>query len=188
MKSSGRRRLSRDGVRGLTFLIGAALMLAVIGIAPFAWEFALNSRMAESKEFLALLEAKVRADPNRAAALSPEAVETMFVKGGTTGLATAELQRVLIDSAEKHGMVIERTRPLPTEMRRGLAVVRMEVNASGDIEALRNYLHGIETGTPLIFVNQVHIAAGPATPDGDISDNLNVRLEVEAFGWWENAT
>jgi general secretion pathway protein M len=112
----------------------------------------------------------------------------MFVKGGTSGVAMAEMQRVLVDMAGKHGMVVERTRPLPNDTRQGLAALRMEVNASGSIEALRGYLHQIETGTPLIFVNQVHIAPGPAVPDGDISDNLSVRLEVEGFAWWENAS
>jgi general secretion pathway protein M len=98
------------------------------------------------------------------------------------------LQRLLVDTAEKHGMLVERTRPLPAEVRQGLAVLRMEVNTSGSIEALRAYLHSIETGAPLIFVNQVHIAAGPAVPDGDTSDNLSVRLEVEAFAWREKAS
>jgi len=94
------------------------------------------------------------------------------------------LQRLMVDTAEKHGMLVERTRPLPADNRQGVAALRMEVNASGSIEALRGYLHGIETGAPLIFVNQVHISAGPAAADGDTSDNLSVRLEVEGFAWW----
>ena len=85
-------------------------------------------------------------------------------------------------------MVIERTRPLPTDIRQGLASLRMEVNTSGSIEDLIGYLHAIETGAPLIFVNQVHIAPGQHAADGEPSDNLSVRLEVEAFAWWEKAS
>ena len=85
-------------------------------------------------------------------------------------------------------MLIERTRPLPTDIRQGLASLRMEVNTSGSIEELRGYLHAMETGALLIFVNQVHVAPGPAVPDGDTSDNLSVRLELEAFAWLEKAS
>jgi general secretion pathway protein M len=187
---TGKKRapgLSKGGMRGLATLIAAVVLLIAIAVAPFLWQLALDSRLSEGREFLTLLEAKVRASPQQSA-LNPQTVETIFIKGGTSGLATAELQRLLVDTAEKHGMVIERTRLLPGENRQGLAVLRMEVNTSGSIEALRGYIHGIETGTPLVFVNQVHIAAGPAVPDGETSDNLSVRLEVEAFAWWGKAS
>jgi hypothetical protein len=181
-------KLSKEGMRGLAIIVGAVLILTAAAIAPFVWEFMLASRLSEGRDFETLLETKVRANPQAMSALNPQTVNTVFIPGATSGLAAAELQRLLVDSAEKHGMVVERTRPLPIENREGLASVRMEVNASGSIESLRGYIHGIETGAPLIFVNQVHIAAGPTVPDGDVSDNLSVRLEVEVFAWWEKAS
>jgi general secretion pathway protein M len=185
-KKSG--KFSKEGARGLILLIGTALVLVAIAIAPYVWQVAMASTVAERREFLALLEARVRASPQQSTALNPDTVETIFIKGTTSGLAAAELQRLLVDTGEKRGMIVERTRPLPTENRQGMASIRMEVNASGNIEALRDYLHGIETSVPLIFVNQVHIAAGPAATDGEASDNLAVRLEVEAFAWWDKAS
>jgi len=185
---SSKPRFSRQALRGLALLVGAGLFLVAAAIAPFLWHLSLSSRLVESQEFLALLEAKARANPRQGAILTPQAAETIFIKGATSGLAAAELQRLMVDTAEKHGMVVERTRPLPADNREGVAALRMEVNASGSIEALRGYLHGIETGVPLIFVNQVHISAGPAVADGDISDNLSVRLEVEGYAWWGKAS
>jgi hypothetical protein len=181
-------RLSQEGVRGLAYLLAGVLLLIVIALAPFVWQLSLSPQLSEKRDFLTLLEAKARANPRQATALDPQTVETIFIKGSTSGLAAAGFQRLLVDMAGKSGMVIERTRPLPTDNRQGLATVRMEVNASGSIEALRDYLHGIETGAPLIFVDQVHIATGPAVPDGVTSDNLSVRLELEAFAWWEKAS
>jgi hypothetical protein len=90
--------------------------------------------------------------------------------------------------AEQNGLVVERTQPLPTEEKGGAAILRLEVETGGSIEGLRGFLHGLETGTPLIFVRSAHISAGPAEADGGPtlpSERLSARLQFEAYGWWE---
>ena len=90
--------------------------------------------------------------------------------------------------AEQNGLVVERTQPLPTEEKDGAATLRLEIETGGSIEGLRGFLHGLETGTPLIFVRSAHVSAGPAEADAGRSlpsERLSVRLELEAYGWWE---
>jgi hypothetical protein len=182
-----RSRLSREGWKGLVFLVAAAILMALVVAAPYAWRSAVASQIEEKQRFLTLLEAKARSKPQFQDALNPRTVDTAFITGATSGLATAELQRLLVDTAEKHGMVVERTRPLPAESGEGVVSLRMEVNTSGSIEALRGYLYALETGAPLIFVNQVHIMTAQGAPEGEASEHLNVRLEVEGFAWREKA-
>ena len=182
------RKLSKDGIRGLVILVCTGVGLIAMGAAPFIWRQALDSQLAESRDNLQLLTRRVGAGPKQMTPLDPASASTVFTKGETSGLANAELQRLLVDTAEKTGMVIARTRPLPSEPKGGVVILRMEVNGSGKIEQLQQYLHQIETGVPLVFVKKAHVATGPAGSENDAPEMLDVRLELEAFAWLENAT
>jgi hypothetical protein len=182
--------LSKAGAKGLAIVIGAIVLLAVAASLPYFWHAAVAAQLSESRDILSLIERKTRnAASRRGAALtSADDIAPVFIAGNTTGLALAELQRLAGAMAEQNGLVVERTQPLPTEEKDGLAILRMEVETSGSIVGLRGYLHAIETGTPLIFVRRAHISASQAESEsGDSlpSERLSVRLELEAFGWWE---
>jgi len=181
--------LSKTGAMGLAIVTGAVVLLAVAASLPYFWHAAIAAQLSESRELLTLIESKSRSAANRkGAALTPaDDIAPLFVTGGTAGLALAELQRLAGTLAEQNGLVVERTQPLPAEEKNGAATLRLEIETSGSIEGLRGFLHGLETGTPLIFVRSAHISAGPAEADaGSLpSERLSVRLELEAFGWFE---
>lgn len=182
--------LSRAGAMGLAMAAGAVVLLAIAASLPYFWHSAIVAQLSESRELLTLIESKSRTAANRkGAALTPaDDIAPLFVTGGTAGLALAELQRLAGTLAEQNGLVVERTQPLPAEEKNGAATLRLEIETSGSIEGLRGFLHGLETGTPLIFVRSAHISAGSAEADagGSLpSERLSVRLELEAYGWWE---
>jgi type II secretion system (T2SS) protein M len=182
--------LSKAGATGLAIVIGAIVLFAVIASLPYFWHAAITAQLSESRDLLTLIEAKTRNAANRkGAALTPaDDIAPVFAAGGTSGLALAELQRLAGAMAEQNGLVLERTQPLPTEEKDGLAILRMEVETSGSIEGLRGYLHAIETGMPLIFVRRAHISTAPAESESGQSlpsEHLSARLELEAFAWWE---
>jgi len=182
--------LSKAGAIGLAMAIAAVMLMAAAASVPYFWHAAIAGQLAESRDLLTLIETKTRSAASRkGAALTPaDDIAPLFVSGSTSGLALAELQRLAGTMAEQNGLVVERTQPLPAEEKDGAAILRLEVETSGSIEGLRGYLHGLETGTPLIFVRSAHISAGPAegeTGQSVPSERLSVRLELEAFGWWE---
>ncbi len=182
--------LSRAGAMGLAMAAGAVVLLAIAASLPYFWHSAIVAQLSESRELLTLIESKSRTAANRkGAVLTPaDDIAPLFVTGGTAGLALAELQRLAGTLAEQNGLVVERTQPLPAEEKNGAATLRLEIETSGSIEGLRGFLHGLETGTPLIFVRSAHISAGSAEADagGSLpSERLSVRLELEAYGWWE---
>ncbi len=182
--------LSKAGAMGLAIVIGAIVLFAFAASLPFFWHAAVAAQLSESRDLLMLIEAKTRNAASRKGATltSADDIALVFAAGGTSGLALAELQRLAGAMAELNGLVLERTQPLPTEEKDGLAILRMEVETSGSIEGLRGYLHAIETGTPLIFVRRAHISTGAAESDsgqGLPSERLSARLELEAFAWWE---
>jgi hypothetical protein len=138
---------------------------------------------------LALIESKTRnAQSSKRAVLAN--ADAVFVKGATPGLASAELQGVLAGLAQDSGMALDKMEARPPESRDGATVLRLEVAATGSIEALRSYLHAIETRVPMIFVTEAHIAPDQAEREeqGRLpSERLTVNLELEALAWLEKA-
>lgn len=178
-------RLSPHGLQGLAILGIGALLLVMIALSPFLLAASLEPGLKESREFLRLLEQKSRNDvlKPRPPVLDERGVESIFVPGRTVGLASAEFQRLIGKAAADTGMAVERMQPLETERRGGLMMLKMEIDASGTIGSLRDYLHRIETGTPLVFIREVHVGMGKPSGEQDNIDQLVIRFGFEAFGW-----
>jgi hypothetical protein len=185
-------RLSSRGRWGLAVLLVGLLGLGGLAAAPFLYRQSLAPGLDDARQMLALLEAKLQAaggkvkPPLVAAADAPKA----FVEGATAGLATAALQRQVVDLATAAGLRVEKVQPLPAEDHQGLATLRLQIDTAGSLEALRGFLLTLEAGTPLLFVKEAHIAT-PVAAEGQAedagqrpADNLTAGLTIEGFGWW----
>jgi hypothetical protein len=184
--------LSRQGAWGLAILLIAILALSGIAALPYYWNAMATAQLNESRNELRFVEAKLKSAKRtqRMGLSAADNIEPLFTSGATSGLALAELQRLVGNIAEVNGMLLERAQPLQTEYSNGLAVLRMEVEASGSIESLRGYLLAIETSQPLIFVNSAKISASESQTENAAelpSDKLTVALQLEAYGWREAA-
>jgi Type II secretion system (T2SS), protein M subtype b len=192
ISAAGKAWLSRQGAWGLTILSLAILAMSGMAALPYYWNAVATVQLTESRNELRFVEAKLKSAKRtqRMGLSAADNIEPLFISGATSGLALADLQRLVGNIAELNGMVIERTQPLQTEYSNGLAVLRMEVEASGNIENLRGYLLAIETGQPLIFVNSAKISALESQSENALelpSDKLTVALQLEAYGWREAA-
>ncbi len=187
---TGKRRLSGKGRWGLVLVITGCLGLVAAAVLPFVWTASLAAELGEKRIELTFIESRLKAAKGgvKVRLTAGDNIEPLFVAGTTPGLALAGLQGFLGKLASDNGMAVERLQPLQAENEGGLAVLRMEVEAAGSIENLRNYLLAIEAGQPLIFVNRIRIAApegGPQEGNALPSERLSVALQLEAYGWWE---
>lgn len=189
MSGEKKSRLSRQGLIGMGLIVFAVVALAGVASMPFLWRQSMGPELEESRRMLALVEAKIKdAEKNKkplavTAANAPQA----FVEGETAGLATASLQRIMVDRAADAGLRVLKVQPLPAEAESGLARLRLDIEISGSLASLRNYLLAVEAGAPLVFVREIHIATPGENEEGDSeypSDNLTIDLQVEAYGWW----
>lgn len=173
--------LTSAGWQGLALVTLGAVALAAVALAPIAYAVSVGTSLDEARAFLSLLESKAQAAGRnpKPALLDAQGADSLFVTGRTPGLAAAELQRLAGASAAEFGITIERMQALETQRQGGMMLLRMQLDATGTIASLRDYLHAIETGTPLVFIREAHIGAG----QGDNAESLQLRLEFEAFGW-----
>jgi hypothetical protein len=184
-----RIRLSRQGSYGLLLLTGALLFVALLAWLPFYWQSAIQDEMDSARSNLRFIEARINASKGdrRSRLTAGDNVTPLFLNGGTPGLALADLQARVTTLAAASHMTIIRSQPLQTDRQSDLAVLRAELEASGSIDSLRDFLLALETGEPLIFVNQVQISAPPidkAASDALPAENLTAILQIEAYAWW----
>ena len=191
--SAVRSGLSKQGVYGLALLFAAACLVAVTAWLPYVWYGTIAGQTGTARTELRFIEARINAakGASRPQLSAGDDVAPLLLTGGTAGLSLADLQTRVATLATAAHITIVRNQPLQTDRQSGLAVLRSEVEAAGSIESLRDFLIALETGEPLIFVNQVQIS-GPAAAAADAngplpSENLTALLQIEAYGWWEAA-
>lgn len=188
-----RAGLSRQGAYGLAILIVAGAIAALAAWLPFYWQGLVAEQADTARRELRFVEARINAakGASRPHLSAGDDVTPLFLKGATAGLSLADLQTRVSAIAMAAHVTIARSQPLQTDRQSGLAVLRSEVEASGSIENLRDFLIALEAGEPLIFVDQAQISApAVAASEGSValpSENLSALLQIEAYGWWEAA-
>jgi hypothetical protein len=189
--SAGRKRsrLSVRGRWGLGLLAVGVVGMVTISALPFLWRNAIAEAIAERRLELRLIESRLSAEGSgtRTRLTNGDDIASLFVPGATSGLAMAELQGLVGRQAADAGLTVERLQPLQADVAGGLATLRMEVEGTGSIEALRNYLFALETAAPFIFVNRLRVSSNARAGEAEATGPLNVALQIEAFSWREGA-
>lgn len=182
------RSLNRQAAAGLIVLAAAAAVLIVLAGLPHWWTMVTKEDIALRQAEAKFLEARVSkaSAGSRAGFVAGDDVRPIFLAARTAGLGHAALQREVDRRAEESGLAVMRIQPLQSDEAGNLTTLRMEVEASGSIEALQQFLVALEAGTPFVFVSAARIAPGRADdPESSAlpSENLNVSLQLEAFAW-----
>ena len=170
------KSLSRAVALGLVAL--ALGLAALAAIAPFARMAAVGGEMAAVTERIVQQERLLRAAARRPA----HAARDMLVGGETSGLAGAELQRIVTELARRTGMSLRSTHVAPTKREADLAAIGVEVSLQGQTEGLRAFIHAIETGTPVLFIETLAIRSVPSYQPTPQPVSLDVTLRVRGYG------
>jgi hypothetical protein len=165
---------------GVAILAIGLIASVAAAAAPYFGIASTQQQIAERANELRFLENKLGAAPKSRLAISAnDDFAPMFVAGTTPGLGLAELQRRIGDVAAESGMTVARAQPLASGQDEGSAL-RMDVEMTGSIQSLRDFLIALETGLPVIFVREAKVAAAP-------EGSLVVALQIESYGAWEAA-
>lgn len=139
-----------------------------------------NAFVTSEKEFQ--LSALMRRLTMPARDGKPVDLSEAYVAGESTTLASANLQKDLVKSiAEASGKLIE-TVVSEAADNPEIAVTRTGIKASFTIDnpGLLELLHSLESGLPLVFVDEISIRRLPSDDGTDI-----LRVDLEASGRWK---
>jgi general secretion pathway protein M len=171
-------------------ILGLALVLAGLAAAmPFVRTGWIDQSITEKQDELLQLrrqiarEADLRKE-NAALAAAGENANGLLLQGGTTGISGANLQKLMSGLVIEHGGTALSFQLLPPAEDGHLTRIPMSLSISVGIDGLRDIIHDLETGTPLIFIDDITIQAATdevRTPDPHFLGPLDVVLQVSGF-------
>jgi general secretion pathway protein M len=164
-------------------LVVLALGLAVlVAAAPFVRMAAVGEEIAAARDLLAQQERLALA----AAGRPTQAGREVLIAGDTSGMAGAELQRVISELARRNALSLRSTQVAPAKREADLTVLAVEVSLQGGIEGLRALLHALETGAPVLFIDALSVKSA-AQPTANRPAQLDVNLKVRGYGAGKDA-
>jgi len=181
---------SRLGASALPLALLAAVITSLAGTAaaPYLLLHGLDQEIAASEQTLVRLrkevasESKLRQENLDLVALGQEA--NLLLEGSTAGISGAGLQKLISDIVVEHGGVASSLQLLPIEQQDKLERVALRLSISVEIDGLRDIVHAIETGKPLLFIDDLTVRTGEQD-DGEIDPYyrgpLQVDLQVSGF-------
>lgn len=174
--------------------VSIAILLAVLAVlggvaaAPFTQVTALETAIAEKQALLPQLRAKVaregklRKEHADLTALGQD--KSLLLEGDKTGVAGANLQSLVNSLVTANGGTASSIQILPPKEDGDLMQISVSISINVGIDGLRDIIYSLETGTPLIFIDDVTVRAihdDFRPPDPHYMGPLDVTLQVSGF-------
>lgn len=105
-----------------------------------------------------------------------------YLQQPSPALAAADLQQRVKTVVETAGGNLQSIQVLPTTEEGNLVKIAVGATITGDAESPQKILYGLESQTPLLFVDSLDIAARelrPRLPNGRVADYLRVQLTMQ---------
>lgn len=178
---------SGEARKGMVVLAAAALAVLAAAYLIISWHSAATDslRQAEAEHEMVVARAAKAQRDGVTRLTQADNVAPMFLEGATPGLAFAKFQSIAGEAAAAAGLAVKRMQPVDTGDGDGATPYRLNVDVEGSIEQLRDFLAGVESGLPVMFVTGLEIqpAAGEGEADQYPSESLRSTVRVEAYGW-----
>ncbi len=103
--------------------------------------------------------------------------EKLLLNGDTTGIAGANLQRLVTDLVARNNGTSRSFQVLSPEKEKNLTRISMSLAIEVDIESFQKILHALEAGAPLIFIEDI-VVQTKGNSSGQGSNLQKQMLEV----------
>jgi hypothetical protein len=150
-------------------LVTTALVLALLQVIRFGWAAAsgfaedldqrIEIREMEYRNLTRMASggAEYERMTERILRFREGLVRERFVAAATPALAEAMFQNILNDLVERHQITVVSLRMLPRLERDGVVLLRLGINARGEIGAIRDFLAAVEHNPRMLFCEEVEI-------------------------------
>lgn len=178
---------SAEARKGMAVLAVAAFAVIVMAYLLLAWHSGASERLRQAEvehEMVATRAAKATSE-GLTRLTEADNVGPMFLEGATPGLVFAKFQSIAGEAATAAGLAVKRMQPVDTGDGEGSTPYRLNMDAEGSIEQLRDFLADVESGLPIMFVTglEVQPSAGEGEADQYPSEALRMTVRIEAYGW-----
>ncbi|RDD63066.1 type II secretion system protein GspM [Ferruginivarius sediminum] len=176
-------------VAAVLLLLAAEGLVYVAVIAPVVASYDdTRQRLGEQKEllsrYLAVAGGRESLEKRVQALRERQSNSGAFLYGKTEALAAAALQDRVRSVMRKAGGDVRSVQNLPAESADGLTRVGLRVQVVANIRDVRTILHELETGDPLLFVEELDLRGRLQRGEDDkptVSEELLVRLSVVGY-------
>jgi general secretion pathway protein M len=158
----------------LALAVGLAAVMAAVPLLRLA---AAREESAAAADRIAQLERLLSAATQRPAS----AQRNVLIAGETSGMAGAELQRLVSEAARKSGLSLRSANVTAPRPDTDLTAIGVDVGLNGQTEALRAFLHAIETGVPILVIETLAIRAVPAYQPVPQPVALDITLRIRGY-------
>jgi general secretion pathway protein M len=172
----------------VALFVAACGAVGLLAAAPFVRLGWVEQSITHNQDELVVLrkqiarEAELRKENGVLATVSADA-SLLLLEGETTGIAGANLQKIISALVLSHGGTASSMQILPPKEDGNLERIPMSLQISVNIDGLRDILHALETGTPLIFIDDITVAKQDTfrTADPHSLEPLDVNLQVSGY-------
>jgi hypothetical protein len=177
-------RLNREQAIAVAAL--ALLLFVCIGTMGMLLQsrFDAGRELAERRELLSRIEAKVQAGANRPVAVAPP---TAFLDAPTQGIAGAQLQAYLAQVADNQHASLMSSGGEAAKREDVPDTIRLQATLDISSKALRGMLYELESGTPYVFVDALTVQPAGPTAGRSVEDPL-LRTTLGLRALWRRAT
>ena len=183
------RLQSGPAMTAIAVFLGGLVLIGFLAALPFIRLSAIEQTMSDNRSELLQLRKEIAREgelrkENAALAVSDKDARLLLLEGKTTGIAGANLQKILSGLVVGHGGEATSFQILPPQEDGNLMRIPLSLSIRVGIDGLRDIVHGLETSTPLIFIDDIAISAGQEdfrAPDPHYLGPLDVTLQVSGF-------
>jgi general secretion pathway protein M len=172
-------RLDRE--QAVSVAVLAVLLLACVLTVGLSVQMRSDAgrELAERRELLSRLEARMRADAGQSNVAAPRAA---FLDAPTQGIASAKLQAYLAQLADLQHAGLMSSGGETVKRDEAPDTIRLQATLEMNLKALRGMLYQLESGTPYVFVDALTVQPASATVGRVIEDpQLRATLSLRAF-------
>jgi general secretion pathway protein M len=176
----------RGQLLALSLLFVALGGLYLVVVSPLLGLYAERATVLENRRMLVprlraaadeLPTLRARAEQLRAAA----GTRKITLEGASDAIAAATLQSRIEELANSAGATIGSTESLPAEARSGYRRIGLRYVLSGSYETLVKFLAKLESATPPLVIDNLHIHGVLRRPGTPAAAGLDAGLDVYAY-------
>jgi len=177
----------------ITSRLAALLLLVTVTLAAymFAVEPILSGYSETESEIETARDQLARLE--RAAAMRPalakhiedfekdRASQGYFLAGSTDALAAAGLQDQVQALVTENGGAVQSMQSMPGVDEQGLTRITLRVQMTGTTETLLDVLYALESGSPILFIDDVDVQNRDGIETGSDTDRLTIALALSGY-------